>query len=123
MKSIIIERIHDGKENSKAAAEFIMNAAQTMHNVVDSTLDFAKPLQLKLGKEDINTIVKPASAACVIKAEHHSVNILVKLYPEPLMISVDGFLLERAFVNLIENSVDASEMGQEVVISVAPGAE
>jgi len=117
------KRIHDGKEDSKAAAEFIMNAAQTMHKVVDGTLDFAKPLQLKLAREDINAIVERASAACEIKAEHHSVNISVTLWPAPLMMAVDASLLERALVNLIENSVDASEVRQEVTVSVISGKE
>jgi signal transduction histidine kinase len=120
---VFAKRIHEGKENNKAATEFIMSAAQTMQMVVDSTLDFAKPLHLKIMKEDINVIANRASAACVTNAGHRGIDVLVRLSSKGLLVPVDGFLLERALVNVIENAIEASQEGETVTVTVSDCSE
>ena len=49
--------------------------------------------------------------------------LLKDLPPEPVRVTYDVFLFERALVNLIDNAIDASTRGQTVVIAAIPGLE
>jgi signal transduction histidine kinase len=49
--------------------------------------------------------------------------VSLDLPPEPSRIALDGFLCERALVNLIDNAIDASRRGQTIMISARPGGE
>jgi signal transduction histidine kinase len=114
-------RMLEKKGNTDAAIEAILNAAHTMHKIVDSTLDFAKPLQLTLQEVDIITVINHALDTCKTKAERHEVNVSLNLPSEPLLFAIDGFLFERALINLIDNAIEASEIGRTVTITVNPG--
>jgi two-component system, NtrC family, sensor histidine kinase HydH len=111
------------KENADAAIRTIIDAAHTMQRIVDSTLDFAKPLQPVQRESDIMEVVGNAVSACKTKAESRGVALSMSLPSRPFHVELDPFLCERAFVNLIDNAIDASRQGQTVHISVIPVEE
>ncbi len=115
-------RISEKKGDTDTAIEIILNAARNMQTIVDSTLDFAKPLQLTLQKIiDIITVINHALDICKTKAEHYKVKVLLDLPSEPLLSDIDSFLFERALVNLIDNAIEASGIDQTVTVTVNPG--
>ncbi len=115
-------RIQEGKGNSVAAAEVIAASAQTMQRIVTDVLEFSKPLQLNQRSGDLCHAIRGAIEVCTAKAIKKKVTIAVSLPSEPLTCVFDRFLLERALVNLIDNAVDASHAGGEVlVVSSASG--
>lgn len=115
------QRIMENKGNTDTAIETIMNAAQIMNKIVDSTLDFARPLQLNLQEVDITKIINHAMDTCQAKADRHEVILSLQLPSEQLLLTIDGFLFERALVNLIDNAIGASGRGEVVTISVNSG--
>jgi two-component system, NtrC family, sensor histidine kinase HydH len=119
----LAKRIKERKGNTESAIETIIKTAQNMHKIVDSTLDFAKPLQLSLQEEDIIEVIKNVLDLCQTKAERHGINISVNLSPEPLHIAIDIFHIERALMNLIDNAIDASVRNGTIVITAYPGKE
>jgi two-component system, NtrC family, sensor histidine kinase HydH len=116
-------RILEKKGNTETAIKTIIDATQTMHKIVDSTLDFARPLQLNMQEEDIVEVINHVLDACQTKAERHGVSISINLPPEPLHVNIDSFYIERALVNLIDNAIDASGRDRTVVITVHPKKE
>ena len=114
------QRIRERKGNTDDAIAEVIDAAQTMHKIMDSTLDFAKPLQLALQEENIAAVVNRALDACKSKAESHGVHVLLSLSPEPLQYPIDGFHIGRALVNLIDNAIDASWRDRTVSITCLP---
>jgi two-component system, NtrC family, sensor histidine kinase HydH len=111
------ERMEKGKGDSRRAIEAILRATETMHRILESTLDFARPLQMNLMEEDIVTIVNRAILAVAGKSENRGVKLSFSPTTGPIPVIVDGFLLERAVVNLIDNAIDASDSGQTVTIT------
>lgn len=111
------KRIREGKGNPDKAAEAIWDSAQTMQKIVESTLDFARPVQLEIKEEELTDIIHRALHACKPKAEENGVNLSARVPKAPMKIALDGHHVERALMNLVANSIDASNAGQEVVIS------
>ena len=110
-------RMREKKGDPETAVQRILDAAQAMHRIVDSTLDFAKPLTPTLQEGDVNTVVNSALSLCRTKADEHNVKVSLILPPEPLMCTLDSFLCERAFINLIDNAIEASGDGESLVIT------
>jgi two-component system, NtrC family, sensor histidine kinase HydH len=112
-------RIREGKGDFALGAQTIEKSAQNMQKIIESVLDFAKPLQLERRDIDIRDVIFRAGESCRTKAESKGVTVSMHLPSAQIVTSVDSFHIERALVNLIDNAVDASQSGAMVDISVA----
>jgi signal transduction histidine kinase len=114
-------RIREGKGDFTKGAQIIENSAQNMQRIINSVLDFAKPLQLNLTDADINDTIRQAVESCRTKADARSVSLTMHLPSDPVTTSIDSFQIERALTNLIDNAVDASQPGAIVTIAASTG--
>jgi len=112
-------RIREGKGDSTLGAQTIEESAQSMQKIVNSVLDFAKPLQLDPKDVDIRESIRRACESCRTKADARSVTLTTHLPSVPVTIALDSFHIERALINLIDNAVDASHHGALVNITAA----
>lgn len=112
-------RIREGKGDFTLGAQTIEDSAQNMQRIVNSVLDFAKPLQLDLKNADIRDTIRRAAESCRTKADTRCVTLLLHLPLSPVITTIDGSHLERALINLIDNAVDASPDGAMVTITSA----
>lgn len=111
-------RLSEEKGDSVLAVQAITASAQSMQRIVNAVLDFAKPMQLDFRDVDIEELISRVVAVCRTKAAERGVPLVVNLPSAPISISVDSFHVERALVNLIDNAIDASRSGEEVVVTV-----
>jgi len=110
-------RLQEGKGKTEDAAQAIMESANNMQKIVYDVLDFARPMKMAFRKEDIRNIIKRACESCKAKIERWGIDILTDLPAGPLNIEIDGFNIERAVVNIINNAIEASAKGQSISIS------
>lgn len=111
------KRIQQNQGDREMAAQVILESAQTMQKIVNDVLEFARPIRLNSARSDIGKCIQRAGESCRIKIDQKGVILKTTLPPEPLLCEADTFLLERALVNLIDNSVDASPRGGTVAVS------
>jgi len=116
-----VRRLREKKGDVTVAIAAISHAMETMHRILESTLDFTKPLRLAIKEKDISAVISRAVSSCMTKAENQGVSLSLDPSPGPVQITLDGFLCERALVNLIDNAIDASQRGQMVMIGVRTG--
>jgi len=112
-------RICEGKGDCSQAAQTITESAQTMQRIVNDVLDFAKPMQLDLKDCSLGETIHRVVEICRTKAIERDVTLIVNAPAEPITNTIDCFHVERALVNLIDNSIDASPQGEQVNISAA----
>jgi signal transduction histidine kinase len=110
-------RIREGKGSTDKAAEAIWDSAQTMQRIVESTLDFARPIRLDLKQSDLKEIFNKVLDSCKIKAEESGVNLSVRVPVAPMKLVIDAHHMERALLNLVSNCIEASSSGQQVLLS------
>jgi signal transduction histidine kinase len=113
-----VRRLREGKGDVIQAAQTIEGSAQDMQRIVNSVLDFAKPLQLDMLACDVRETIRQAVNSCQAKADALGVAVVLHLPPEPVSIAIDGFQVVRALVNLIDNAIEASHRGGKVTITV-----
>ncbi len=112
-------RIQEGKGNLDNAVQAIMDSARNMQRIVYDVLDIAKPIRLTFRKEDIRGIINRAYDSCKTKAEARGIILSMDMPAESVNIVIDGFYIERAIVNLINNAIDASGKGKRITIRTA----
>lgn len=117
--SSVAKRMEGDKEDAKTGAKTISDSVQKMQRVIAGALDFSRPLRLTPQPTDMRNIVEHVCKACHPKAEQGGVNLVLDLAADPVMGEVDAFYMERALINLVDNAVEASATGQDVVISVS----
>jgi len=110
-------RIKTGKTNVDKAIQTIIDSADSMQKIVNGTLDFAKSIRLELKEEDIMNIIHQACDSCRLKAEEKDVTLTVDVPGHPVIARIDCLYMQRAIINLIDNSIEASLKGQAVTIS------
>jgi len=110
------KRIREGKGEISAAARVIEESARNMQRIVDGVLDFAKPIRFESKKEDIRTVIDQACDACKTKAEEAGVTLITDTPADPVQMVMDCLYMQRALINLINNAIEASGEGQEVII-------
>ncbi|MEW6108838.1 MAG: HAMP domain-containing sensor histidine kinase [Nitrospirota bacterium] len=115
------KRIQDGKGKTETAIETIIDSAENMQKIVNDVLDFSKPLQMDLQKDDIRNAVARACDFCREKANEADVSLSVELPSDALNIEIDRFHMERAIVNLINNAIEASDRGKKISVCAIPG--
>jgi signal transduction histidine kinase len=111
-------RIREQKGNPVEAARTIFESAENMQKIVSDVLDFSRPVQLELGEKDARELFDQVIDSCKTKAEQAGVTISKNIPEKPMRIKVDALQLQRALVNLINNAIEASGRGQDVVIAM-----
>jgi len=109
--SWICQTHYGKKENTDTAVEAIIESAEVMQKIVFDVLDFAKPIVLEVKAQDIRDIVKKSCEACKLKAAENGTSLTLDLPSQSVMAEVDGFRVERALANLINNAIEASAKG------------
>ena len=117
--SSVAKRMQNDREDAKIGAKTISDSVEKMQRVISGALDFSRPLRLTPQPTDMRNLAEHVCKACHPKAEQGGVNLILDLGAEPVMGDVDTFYMERALINLVENAVEASATGQDVVISVS----
>ncbi|PKN67588.1 MAG: hypothetical protein CVU57_02480 [Deltaproteobacteria bacterium HGW-Deltaproteobacteria-15] len=116
-------RMREGKGNMDKAAHAIWDSAERMQNIVENTLDFARPIKLDTKEEDLRGILDNVIACCKMKAEEVGVTLSLEVPANSLKTAVDSCQMERALTNLVNNSIEASTEGQKVTISAERAAK
>lgn len=113
------KRIREGQGEMGTAIQVIEDSARNMQKIVDGVLDFARPVRLELREEEIRSVIDQAIDSCQTKAEERAVTLSKVIPSAALNIVMDGVQMQRALINLIDNAIEASRPGQEVVIGSA----
>jgi signal transduction histidine kinase len=112
-------RIRERKGDVTLGALKIEDSAQNMQRIVNSVLDFSKPLLMDFKDEEIRDTIYRSADSCRTKADGRSVTLTMHLPSVPITASIDHIHIERALINLIDNAVEASACGTTVAIAVS----
>jgi len=101
----------------KPTVEAISKEIIVMDRIISDFLSFAKPAELNISDIDLKTIIE----TCVSSAVGERKDILINLGIDDMpVIKGDEVLLRQAFINLIQNSVEAMPQGGKLSIRALP---
>jgi PAS domain S-box-containing protein len=95
--------------NDPRRIDISITEVKRLEGILQDLLDFAKPLQLKLDRVQINDILKSSVELLDMKSRDEGISIITNFDPQMPDFLLDGEKLQQAFINLILNAMEASE--------------
>lgn len=99
----------------------IFETARTMSVEVSDVLDMTRlsagPVRLNLQWYPLEELIGAALERCKDNLKHH--NVTVQVPPDMPLVRVDGVLIEKLIVNLLENAARHTPPGTQVCVAVA----
>lgn len=96
-------------------AEYILSEVDRINGLVSSFLNFARPLELHAAESDLSSLLREVEREQSELAKARGVTIEIREQTQ-LDFCFDRNLLRVALSNLVQNAIQASALGQEVVL-------
>jgi signal transduction histidine kinase len=102
-----------GQENSPATRHLDVIDAEIhrLDRVVQTLVDFSRPVELQLREQDLRTIVGDVLALATEELTTHNVSLESRLPETPMIVNVDSDLLKQAVLNVTLNAAQAMPNG------------
>ena len=96
--------------------QMMKDGIQRADNIVRALLDFSRTQELKVGLQDVNTIIKSSIVLVQHKLKLNSVECVLELAEVMPKVLVDVGRLEQVFINLFDNAADVMPGGGKLYI-------
>jgi len=87
-----------------------------LDRVVQTLVDFSRPVELQLHEQDLRNIVGDVLALAADELETHHVTLSSRMPPAPLIANIDADLLKQAALNVIQNGAQAMPEGGKLEV-------
>lgn len=98
--------------------EVIEAEIRRLDRVVQTLVDFSRPVELQLREHDLRAIIGDLLALATEELSTRNVILVDHMPPKPVMANVDADLLKQAALNVIENGAQAMPEGGKLEISL-----
>lgn len=96
--------------------EIIQSEIQRLDRVVQTLVDFSRPVELKLMDHDMRAIVSSVLMLASAGLESYNVTVASELPDHPVTVKVDADLLKQALLNVVLNGAQAMADGGELSV-------
>ncbi len=114
---ILRSKIELGSADTKPQIEILDSEIKRLDRVVQTFLNFTRPVEIRLEPLDLNLIIKQVVALASMEAAERGVTINKALAEGKLMIKGDSDLLKQALLNVILNGCQAMPKGGPLEIN------
>jgi signal transduction histidine kinase len=100
-------------DDSKALRhlDVIQSEIQRLDRVVQTLVDFSRPVELQLKEQDLRQVISSVMALASADLETRNVTVRTDLPDHPIMAKVDADLLRQAVLNVVLNGAQAMQGG------------
>lgn len=114
---ILREKLANTEPSAQRHIEIIGNEIRRLDRVVQTLVDFTRPVELKISDTDLRRLVDDVAMLAGPEAEQRNVTITRDVPIEALPVKADADLLKQALLNVVLNGVQAMPNGGTLVIS------
>ncbi len=114
---VLREKIRQIDPESKRHMDVIGSEIQRLDRVVQTLVDFTKPMELRLGEIDLRRVVEDVSVLAAPEAARQGVTVTCELPPQPLSVNADADLVKQAVLNIAINGIQAMPGGGALTLS------
>jgi signal transduction histidine kinase len=98
--------------------EIIESEIQRLDRVVQTLVDFSRPVELQLKEQDLRRIVSGVLMLASAELETHNVRVSSHMPERPLITKVDADLIRQAILNVVLNGAQAMSQGGELHVTL-----
>jgi signal transduction histidine kinase len=102
-----------GEENAPALRhlEVIDSEIHRLDRVVQTLVDFSRPVELQLREQDLRPVVADVLTLAAEELFRNNVTLVSRLPDKPMLANIDADLLKQAVLNVIQNGAQAMQHG------------
>jgi signal transduction histidine kinase len=89
-----------------------------LDRVVQTLVDFTRPVELELREQDLRPVLGDVLALAAEELSTHNVTLVSRLPSRPLMANIDADLLKQAVLNVIQNGAQAMPQGGRLRVTL-----
>jgi len=114
---LLREKMRDAQPDTKRHMDIISNEIHRLDRVVQTLVDFNRPVELQLKNTDLRRLLEEVSQLASPEAAQNGVRIVTDFGSEPLPVLVDADLLKQALHNVVLNGVQSMPAGGTLHLS------
>jgi len=111
-----------GDANVSRHLEVIQSEIHRLDRVVQTLVDFSRPVELRLRDHDLRDIVSSVLMLASAELETRNVTFVSELPNHPVSVRVDADLLKQAILNIVINGAQAMPSGGELGVRLTEEA-
>jgi len=113
---VLRQKLQQVDPDTRRHIDVIGSEIQRLDRVVQTLVDFTKPVDLRLADLDLRRLVDEVVVLAQPDAERHGVSIVRDLPNASLPVKVDADLVKQAVLNIVLNGVQAMPGGGELTL-------
>ena len=112
-------KLGDADHRAMRHLEVIESEIQRLDRVVQTLVDFSRPVELQLKDQDLRRIVSGVLMLASAELETRDIQVQSDLPDHPVLAKVDSDLLKQALLNVVINGAQAMSEGGKLRVSLA----
>jgi signal transduction histidine kinase len=112
-------KLGDADHRAMRHLEVIESEIQRLDRVVQTLVDFSRPVELQLKEQDMRRIVSGVLMLASAELETRDIQVQSDLPDHPVLAKVDADLLKQALLNVVINGAQAMSEGGKLRVSLA----
>jgi signal transduction histidine kinase len=112
-------KLGDADHRAMRHLEVIESEIQRLDRVVQTLVDFSRPVELQLKEQDLRRVVSAVLMLASAELETRDVHVESDLPDRPVMAKVDSDLLKQALLNVVLNGAQAMAEGGKLKVRLA----
>ena len=121
---VLRQKLQQADPDARRHMEVIGKEIQRLDRVVQTLVDFTRPVELRLAETDLRRLVEEVGVLASPDAERQGVRIVRELPRQSLRVKVDSDLVKQALLNVVLNGVQAMPQGGALTVGATRlGAE
>jgi PAS domain S-box-containing protein len=116
---LLRNKLGDTNQNAGRHLEVIESEIQRLDRVVQTLVDFSRPVELQLREQDLRRVVSAVLMLASAELETRDVHVESDLPDRPVMAKVDADLLKQALLNVVLNGAQAMADGGKLEVRLA----
>jgi len=108
---LLKNKLGDNSTGAQRHLEIIDAEIHRLDRVVQTLVDFSRPVELQLREQDLRPVIADVLALAAEELSTHNVTLISRLPDKPLVANVDADLLKQAMLNVIQNGAQAMPEG------------
>lgn len=98
--------------------DIISSEIQRLDRVVQTLVDFSKPVELQLQDQDLRVVVSSVLSLASAELETRDVRVVSKMPDRPMVAKVDSDLMKQALLNVVLNGAQSMASGGELSVAL-----
>ncbi len=115
---LLRNKLRDPESPALRHLDVIQSEIQRLDRVVETLVDFSRPMELRLEDEDLRQITSSVLMLASAELATHDVQLQTDLPQKAVIVKVDADMLRQAILNIVLNAAQAMPEGGRLLVSM-----